>query len=295
MGYTHYWTQTRSFSGDEWLEVSADIREILTFVQHGRDIPLANGDGDFGTHPTFSATEIMFNGAGDEDSHETFVLPRARRKEWDGGSLGGNFCKTARKPYDLAVTAVLCYLSSVAGAYDVSSDGHGHNFVDGLAAAREALPSKANLLDIPMGVMAADRWTGPWISGSRGYDVQFCINGKAYVTHLKSGATYCFATHGEMGQFLEAHKRAKFRSGGRSTFGSYGRDEPDIWHAYGSFDKARHDRIAKAQVKVLSKLFPVDAAHAEQPPAYVRPGELARPEDNGTFCYSLGDLMRSIA
>jgi hypothetical protein len=275
--------------------VSADILEILNHVEHGLDTPLANGHGDPGTHPVFDATEIMFNGVG-VASHETFVLPRVRRKEWEGGSLGGNFCKTARKPYDVAVTACLCYLSSVANAYSVSSDGRGSNFVAGLAAAREALPSKANILDIPMGVMESDRWTGPWVSDQTGsgYHVGFCVNGKGYVTRVKTGETYCFATHVEMAVFLDAHKQAKFRRGGTSVFGGYGTIEPDIWHASGSFDQLRHQRIARAQSKVLRSLFPVDGGHAEKPPAYVRPDDFARPEDNGSFSYSLSDLLQKV-
>ncbi len=275
--------------------MSIDIAAILTYVQHGCDIPLGNASGDRGTQPELDANQIMFNGVGDA-SHETFSVSRVRGKSWEGGQLGHDFCKTARKPYDLAVTACLCYLSSVAGTFDVSSDGHGQDFVDGLRAAREALPEKANLLDIPLGVMANDRWTGPWINDrNSGYSVNFCVNGKAYVTYKKTGETYCFATHGECARFLEAHKVAKFRSGGVSSFGSYGKEEPDIWNAFGSFDQKRHQRIAKAQAKVLKTLFPVDPAHQEQPPAYVRPGDLPRPENDGSFCYSLGELLQKIS
>jgi hypothetical protein len=299
MGYTHYWTQTRSFTAVEWSEVCTDIAAILSYVEHGCDIPLANGHGEPGTHPVIDADDIMFNGVDNEndDAHETMVVSRKREKAWEGGTLGWACTKTARKPYDLAVTAVLCYLSSVAGTHSVSSDGNGSNFVAGLAAAREALPNKANILDIPMGVMEADRWTGPWISGQKGsgYSVNFCVNGKAYVTHLKSGDVRCFQTHGDLGKFLDANKTARFARGGTSVFGGYGRVEPNIWYASGSFDKARHERIAKAQAKILKQLFPVPAEHAEKPPAYVRPDTLVRPEDNGTFCYSLADLMQKVA
>jgi hypothetical protein len=45
----------------------------------------------------------------------------------------------------------------------VGSDGHGKDFLDGLAEARRALPRYANILDIPMGILQDDRWCVPWV------------------------------------------------------------------------------------------------------------------------------------
>jgi hypothetical protein len=39
----------------------------------------------------------------------------------------------------------------------------------------------------------------------------------------------------------------------------------------------------------------VPVAHAEKPPAFVRPGEFTRPEDDSAFCYSLADLIAKVA
>lgn len=292
MGYTHYWTQTRSFTKEEWIEVSADLAEILSYVENDLGVPLANGMGDGGTRPEFTGSIIQFNGVGD-DSHETFTVDLKRTRLYPGATLGGSFCKTARKPYDIAVTACLCYLSSVAGAFSVSSDGSGSDFVLGLDAARKALPNKANQLDIPMDVMKRDRWTGPWVSGQTGsgFEVHFCIDGKGYVIRSKTGESYCFKTHRDLGVFLNQHKTAQFRSGGSTGWGGYGRTEPNIWDARGSFDPARHQRIARAQAKVLRQLFPVPPEHDQQPPAYVRPDTMLRPEEKGEFCYSLRELL----
>jgi hypothetical protein len=294
MGYTHYWTQTRNFTQDEWSEVSEDISAILSYVENELGVPLADGMGEHRTRPAIDADEIAFNGLGD-DSHETFTVTRKRVKTWEGGTLGGDCCKTARKPYDVAVTACLCYLASVTETHGVSSDGYGSDFVDGLNAARQAVPRKANVLDIPMDIMKRDRWTGPWVhnySDKAGFAARFCIDGYAYVEKLRTDEWYRFDSHEAMARFLEANKRATFRTGGTMRWGTYGKVEPDIWYATGSFDQARHDRIGRAQTKVLARLFPVDAEHAHRPPAFVRPGELPRPEDNGTFCYSLSELIQ---
>jgi hypothetical protein len=291
LGYTHYTTQTKSFTTDEWQETSDSIREILAYTENLLGVPLADGNGTPGTRPVFDADAIMFNGVGD-DSHETFIVHSRRQKAYNGGRIGLDFCKTARKPYDVAVTACLCYLSSVTETHAVTSDGKGSNFLDGLNAARQAVPAKANILDIPMDVMHADRWTGPWISGTPdGYEVRFCIDGMGYVGH--KGEWHRFETHEALGRFLLAHRIAHFRKGGTLSWGSYGTTEPDIWNASGSFDPARHRRIARAQARALAPLFPPPAGSDIPPPAFVRPGDLPRPEDTGAFHYSLADLMRA--
>lgn len=307
MGYTHYWTQVRDFTRKEWREVSADIAEILKDAEHNQGIPLANAGGEPGTSPEFTSDYIYFNGLGD-DSHETMCVHRKRppKEEWQR-KRGTDFCKTAHKPYDLAVTAVLCYLATVTRRLDpasgepvigseifsVSSDGSGAEWVEGLEEARRALPRFANLLDIPMDIMQSDRWCAPWVDDSncKGFEVHFCIDGCGYVLRPATGESYCFETHVALAQFLERNKRATFASGKRLKWGSYGPLEDNIWRASGSFDPERHRRIARAQARVLAQLFPVDPACAKQPPAYVRPGEL--PENAGrVFCYSVAELMK---
>jgi hypothetical protein len=300
MGYTHYWTQSRDFTLEEWPQIREDFELLLKDVQHVQGIPLANGMGDRGTSPEFNHEYISFNGAGD-DSYETFTVHRIRppMEGWQS-RRGGDFTKTAHKPYDLAVTAALCYLSTVPdpAAFTVSSDGHGRDFLDGLAEARRALPRYANILDIPMGIMQSDRWCMPWVScyEATGFDVKFCVDGKGYVEQIKTGETYCFETHLALAQYLDKTKRATFRTRLKVRFGNHtddcGNVEPNIWNSFGSFDKARHMRIAKAQVRALLPLFPVPVEHAQKPPAYVRPGEMPEP---ATSAYYFSDLLKELA
>jgi hypothetical protein len=69
--------------------------------------------------------------------------------------------------------------------------------------------------------------------------------------------------------------------------------EPNIWNAMGSFDAARHKRIAKAQFLYLTELFQTrDAVYSQKPPAYVRPGEMPEPE---TRHYSFSELLKELA
>lgn len=308
MGYTHYFNQRRNFTRKQWEIVSADLRTIVTYAQHECGIALANGMGDGGTSPEFTADLIMLNGVGD-DSHETFMVRRAIKTtpDYPGETdLGGDFTKTAQKPYDAVVTACLCYLTTAtrredptshepiigSETFSATSDGKGADFLVGLDLARKALPHLGNVLDIPMEVMKEDRWCAPWVNGRGGrqFEVHFCVDGKGYVLRPRTGESYCFESHLALAQFLERTKSATFATSGRTSFGGYGKEEVNIWNAYGSFDEERFERLRLAQKRALSKLFPVDPACAHQPPAFVRPGEM--PDNAGReFCYSVAELM----
>ena len=293
IGFTHYWTQTRDFTSDEWVVISEDLKTLTNDVQQEQGIVLANGEGKPGTQPVFGPDTIMWNGLddpGEDNSHETFLVNRIRppKETWQD-RRGLDFCKTARKPYDLSVTAALCYLASIPDppAFSVTSDGWGREWLDGLEEARRALPRYADVLDIPMDILKSDRWCSPWVSNrdASGYTVRCCVDGHAYVERLHKGKPsewYRFATHRDLAEFLEANKRHWFKRAAVVRFGHMtfdeGRVEPDIWNATGSFDKARHARIARAQAKVLAPLFPADPAHAVAPPDYVRPGQMPEPE-----------------
>jgi hypothetical protein len=275
------------------------MKALLKDVQHVQGIPLTNGMGDPGTSPEVTDKQVFFNGIGD-DSCETFGLYRVRppKESWQS-RRGGDFCKTYRRPYDLAVTAALCYLATVPdpGSHSVSSDGHGRNFLDGLAEARRALPRYANILDIPMGIMQRDRWCMPWVScyESSGFDVKFCVDRKGYVEHIKTGDWHCSEPHLALAQFLDRTKLAKFPRRLKVRFGvnvdDVGDTEPNIWNSHGSFDAARHKRIATAQAFALAPLFGPGARVTQPPPLFVRPGEMPEP---ATRHYSFDELLKEL-
>lgn len=81
-----------------------------------KDEPLKLFGGDGTGEPIFSDTEICFNG--DRTSgmdHETFVVTP--------DPIDFEFCKTARKPYDLMVCAVLISMKKHLVNFSYSSDG----------------------------------------------------------------------------------------------------------------------------------------------------------------------------
>jgi hypothetical protein len=263
MGYTHYWTQLRDFTRAEWAEVTTDLQDLLKDVQHVQGIALADWDNEERRQPEFTRSRISFNGVG-EDGHESFIIDRIREpKEAWQRQRGGGFCKTARKPYDLAVTAALCYLATVRETHAVTSDGHGRNFLEGLAEARRALPRYANVLDIPRGVLEDDRWIGPWAHHfTELYSFHFCVDGFAYIEETgKTPRWYRFASHTEAAQWFKANK--------------------EVIDATGFFDEARRKRLGREQAALFSAMFR-NADSLERftpPPAFVRPNEFPLMEE----------------
>jgi len=135
MGYTHYWRQLRDFTDTEWQELTR-LTKLIT--ADGSSI-LANGISDKNSRPTIDNEQICFNGIGN-DGHETFRItkkkrPKADYEEQEAYDRQGafEFCKTAQKPYDRYVVAVLCAIYRVQrDVMNISSDGNTADWTEGL-------------------------------------------------------------------------------------------------------------------------------------------------------------------
>ncbi len=130
MGYTHYWTQSRSFTKAEWQTMRVAALQIMGGAE-ARGIFLGDAQGKtWSGDELFSNDSFCFNGANDE-SYETFCVRRKMRgASYDGEDMSeGAFgcCKTGFlgiRPYDAVVVSILRMMRQVApGAIDISSDG----------------------------------------------------------------------------------------------------------------------------------------------------------------------------
>jgi len=136
MGYTHYWRQSRDFTEKEWKQIqdfskkllkSKDAKEIITSDKKDCDYLRINDHC------------VVFNGK-KELSHETFALERyvpTDDKYHDVNKDGHfNFCKTAEKPYDLYVVAMLVFADHISlNALKLSSDGDWNDWERGCQLA----------------------------------------------------------------------------------------------------------------------------------------------------------------
>lgn len=131
MGYTHYWSQNAEVGPLRWANFTAGAKRLFALAAE-RGIRLAYEYDEPNRPPEITDDAIHFNGV-DDEGHETAILSREPGRE---------FCKTARKPYDVVLVAMLCYLSSVhSDIFEARSDGNSEDWRKGLALAREAWPA----------------------------------------------------------------------------------------------------------------------------------------------------------
>ena len=123
MGYTHYWYTTRDFSNSEWSILSKLAQEVIH--NNYSTIPVAGGFGQ--GEPEVNNEHIWLNGTVKNGmDHETFRMTKIRqgRPAYDDPDKEFNFCKTARKPYDLYCVHILSIAKAIApDAIELSSDG----------------------------------------------------------------------------------------------------------------------------------------------------------------------------
>lgn len=128
MGYTHYWTfkpnkvQTTEDLRKKFKRASSCVKSFVRFMDQNKSdvFKICGGSGE--GKPIISDTEIWFNGnASQQLDHETFSM------HWNRPNHQGrqdDFCKTARKPYDLIVCfTLLVFADMFPEAFEFSSDG----------------------------------------------------------------------------------------------------------------------------------------------------------------------------
>lgn len=119
MGYTNYWTPKTLKPGEIPAQFWEEAERVLDkVISKGVILADVTGDHKVETGKELIVAEegkILFNGYLDE-SHESFALDFVEG-EW-------NFCKTVRKPYDLAVKAILM-LADKYELLDDTDDGYG--------------------------------------------------------------------------------------------------------------------------------------------------------------------------
>jgi hypothetical protein len=99
MGYTHYWTIKGKLPVVAIEDIELIVKNHLCIIQD----------------PQVSLRGVRFNGVG-EKAHETFHVK----------SNSNDFCKTARKPYDLPVCETLLVLKyHLKEQMELRSDGFG--------------------------------------------------------------------------------------------------------------------------------------------------------------------------
>lgn len=142
MGYTHYWYVNPKANKENYKKALEAIDKI---VEYGSNVGILAGPTGKGLPRT--TPHISFNGVGDEDSYETFLLHRKPLdilkesfvdKDEDGFVF--SCCKTAYNKYDFYVVACLATLKHfLKDDVKISSDGGPREWRKGLLLASHVL------------------------------------------------------------------------------------------------------------------------------------------------------------
>ena len=131
MGYTHYTYRPRKNAGSAYFygKLALDAKKLCDYA-NANGIRIRNGEG-LG-EPEFTEFDFSINGDaeafdnGRDLAHETFYwagIP-TQSKHREGEKDHFSFCKTAMKPYDAVVTAILIRAKVIYGScVSVKSDG----------------------------------------------------------------------------------------------------------------------------------------------------------------------------
>jgi len=138
VGYTHYWYRPIKTEIDQptWDAICEDARTLIAATTYRVVL-----DYDLPISPRTDKDLIRFNGLGDL-GHETFYLPRVTEPQVDWRLDKREvfaFCKTAYKPYDELVCAVLAVIAERCPAVKVSSDGQAVEWEPAMQWASEKL------------------------------------------------------------------------------------------------------------------------------------------------------------
>lgn len=165
MGYTHYWSNKTELPQDKWDSFIKEVKTVIkslpkyctTAGQDSEDEDNAINLTGCSLHEKaiFNKNKILFNGGDGKGRHqnttdkgekywvcdvehgldcETFYLSRK-------GIDSPSFCKTARRPYDFAVCAVLTLYAKHFGAEatDISSDGNWEDWEPAVRLIKETV------------------------------------------------------------------------------------------------------------------------------------------------------------
>jgi len=133
MGYTHYYSRNTTKLGSAYFygKLALDAKAIIAEAERmGITIRGGNGEGS----PEFTEGHFSLNGDSEAgEDYETFfweALPEQPEWQRKHFSAKGNpneifdFCKTAHKPYDAVVTAILIRAKVIYGeCVEIRSDG----------------------------------------------------------------------------------------------------------------------------------------------------------------------------
>jgi hypothetical protein len=130
--HTHHWRIPREgIPSDAWTKIRADAERLFA----ASPVQIVEGPQRLWTKQRVNELEIKFNAAL-EAGYEDFYLRReqvpTRQGRWD-------YVKTALRPYDIVILAILAVIQEHAPRFEIKSDGSKGDWRNALAWAATTL------------------------------------------------------------------------------------------------------------------------------------------------------------
>lgn len=161
MGYTNYFKGKKSTDA-KFMEFSDACKKLHDSLPeksesaggYYNDMPIVIKGGNGEGEPIFNNDMVCFNGDDSTDmSHETFRIEKKGTND---------FCKTARKPYDLLVVACLIaawqILNYKFSSDGFSSDGTCEDLIPAMKYYNEVMQPKNKITGLPEPITEAMLW-----------------------------------------------------------------------------------------------------------------------------------------
>jgi len=114
MGYTHYYFNLGKHNPERWASIFPQLPADAALLIAASRVSIKGPSGE--GEPILTNDVIAINGDEDSgDGHESFVLRQTAKSS--------RFCKTARKPYDAVVTAILIRATQLLGREYMEGSG----------------------------------------------------------------------------------------------------------------------------------------------------------------------------
>ncbi len=140
MGYTHYWYRPKTLDKNKFKAAAEDCKKVCDLLAHEGLLLESEFPSPNPSELVRSGDFVYLNGKGDE-GYETFLIEQEFTLPYSVEKEGKYFafCKTARRPYDAAVTACLIIFHHHFGDdFIVKSDGTYEEWQEGYGAVWRA-------------------------------------------------------------------------------------------------------------------------------------------------------------
>lgn len=140
MGHTHYHRIPKELGKAKFNKLLKDCRQIAGYLDYTQELKLS---GETPDKPSFEPDYIFLNGIEGED-HESFEVNRVHNSETDMAWISETedgmyyyFCKTANKPYNLAVICILLAMKHHFPECVISTDGDAKEWQEAIDICQE--------------------------------------------------------------------------------------------------------------------------------------------------------------